>query len=332
MLKKVLILFIAALSPQMVFAQDGYDAFGFLRLPASTRVSALGGYNLSLVEAEPALVFHNPALLGGETDGKLSVGYMNYISDVSAGSAIFTKAHRERGAWGVGVTYFNYGSFRETTTDDFTIGDFSMQDVAVQAFYSYDLTEKWRGGLSLKFLYSSIVDYTSTGLVVDAGLSYFDPEDDRSFGVALKNVGAQLKPYYEERQRAPWDLQAGFSQRLAHAPFRVSVTALYLNKWKFNYIENSTLQTSDNFAETALKHLVFGLEFLPTNSFWVGLGLNPKTMMDMKLTTGNSLGGFSAGAGVKVSRFNVSVAAARYHPSATSIMVNVAISLLSSNL
>jgi hypothetical protein len=315
-----------------VSAQDGHDAFAFLRLPVSTRVSALGGHNISVVEAEQLLVFHNPALLGGETDGWLSAGYLNYISDVNAGSAIFTRVAGQRGAWGAGITYFNYGDFKETSVDNVELGTFSMQDVAVHGFYSYDLSDSWRGGLSLKFLYSTLADYTSTGLAVDAGLSYFDAERDMSLGIVLKNVGAQLKPYYEERQRVPWDLQVGFSRRLAHAPFRLSLTALYLNRWKLAYFDSSTIMNDDSFVETALKHIVFGLEFLPSNNLWIGAGLNPKTMADMKLATGNVLGGFSLGAGLKVSRFNVSVSAARYHPSAMSLMINAGISLFSSNL
>ena len=43
----------------------------------------------------------------------------------------------------------------------------------------------------------------------------------------------------------------------------------------------------------------------------------------MKLQNGNKMGGFSAGAGVKVKRFDVGVSIARYHPSASSLMLSV---------
>lgn len=309
--------------PLFSFAQEGKDGYNFLRFPTSSRVNALGGTSVSLVESDPSLIFHNPALLGGEMDNRLNINYMNYISDVNVGSVAFTKAFRERSAWGVGATYMNYGSMKETTVYNEQLGTFSVQDISLHVFYSYDLSEKWRGGLSMKALYSTLADYASFGLAVDAGLSYFDTERDLSFGIALKNVGAQLKAYEDEHQSIPWDLQLGMTRQMAHAPFRLSVTARYLNRWKFDYVDNTSTETNDRFLETALKHLVFGLEFLPSENLWLGIGLNPKTKMDMKLSSGNMLGGFTVGGGIKVSRFSVNASVARFHPSATSFMVGI---------
>ncbi|MDR0825489.1 MAG: type IX secretion system protein PorQ [Prevotella sp.] len=318
--------------PVMIYSQDGNDSYDFLRLPSSAHIGALGGYNVSIVERDPSTVFHNPALLGGEMDGMINVNYLNYISDINAGSAIFTKAIKERGALAVGVTYINYGTFKEASPEDVVLGTFSAQDMALQATYSYDLSDKWRGGLSLKALYSTLADYSSFGLAVDAGLSYFDPEKDLAFGLVLNNIGAQLKAYDTERQKTPWDIRMGLTWRLAHAPFRISVTGMYLNRWKLNYIDKTTTENDDNFIQTAFKHLVFGIDFVPSDNFWVGAGFNPKTNADMKLMEGNGLGGFSAGAGFKVSRFNVGVSYAKYHPSASSLMVSVAIRLSNEEL
>jgi hypothetical protein len=216
---------------------------------------------------------------------------------------------------------------KETTQDNVILGEFSAQDIGLHAFYEYDLSEKWRGGLTLKGLYSTLADYSSFGLAVDAGLSYFDAERDMSFGLALKNIGAQLKAYQDKRQSIPWDLQTGISKRMAHAPLRLSVTAMYLNRWKFDYTDAADPDAKDSFTETALKHLVFGLEFLPSDNLWIAVGINPKTKMDMKLASGNGMGGFSAGAGIKVARFNLAVSLARYHPSANSLMMSLAVDI-----
>ena len=37
----------------------------------------------------------------------------------------------------------------------------------------------------------------------------------------------------------PWDIQMGITQKMAHAPIRFSLTAQYLNRWKFDYIDNT---------------------------------------------------------------------------------------------
>ncbi|MDR3308340.1 MAG: PorV/PorQ family protein, partial [Tannerella sp.] len=134
--------------PLSISAQNGHDAYAFLRFPASSRVNALGGHNVSLVENDPSLVFHNPALLGGEMDGRFNINYMNYISDVNVGSAVYTKAFGERSAFGIGASYITYGKMKETTQDNVILGEFSAQDIGLHAFYEYDLSEKWRGGLT----------------------------------------------------------------------------------------------------------------------------------------------------------------------------------------
>jgi hypothetical protein len=114
-----------------------------------------------------------------------------------------------------------------------------------------------------------------------------------------------------------------------HAHLRISVTAMYLNQWKFSYVDESLNQREldDSFIQTLAKHLVLGVDFIPSNNFWLGIGYNPKVNMDMKLKSGNGLGGFSFGGGLKVSRFDVSASVTRYHPSALALMLSISTSL-----
>ena len=329
-MKKFLIIAIFAFMLSFpLAAQEGGHVFSFLRLPASSHANALGGNIVSLIERDPSLVFHNPALLGGEMDGLVNLNYMNYLSDIHAGSAIYTKMVGERGAWGLGAIYFNYGTMKEVTAENMILGNFTPQNVSLNAFYSRDLSERWRGGFSFKMLYAGFMEYVSFGIAADAGLSYFNAEKELSFGFVLKNVGAQLKSYDSRRENLPWDIQLGLTKKWAHAPFRLSVTAMYLNQWKFSYIDESMFKTSldDSFSRTLAKHLVFGVDFIPSNNFWLGIGYNPKVNMDMKLQSGNGLGGFSFGGGIKVSQFDVSASVARFHPSALSLMLSVSMLL-----
>lgn len=322
------ILFFSVLLEPMM-AQNGDAVFNFLRYPSSTRANALGGHTVSLIERDPSLIFHNPALLGGEMDGMVNLNYLNYISDINAGSALFTKAYKEKGAWGIGATFFSNGSFKGMSAENMPTSDFSAKDISINGFFSYDLSEKWRGGASLKFLYSNYDVYTSIGLCVDAGLSYYDSEKEFSFGFVLKNIGAQLKAYDEIRQKMPWDIQMGITKRMTHAPIRFSLTAMHLNKWKFDYINEADKESykGDNFFQALVKHFVIGVDYVPSDNFWIGVGFNPKTTLDMKLQGGNALAGFSAGAGVKIKMFDVGVSFAKYHPSAMSMMLSVSTTL-----
>ena len=314
----------------LLSAQEGDKVFTFLRYPASSHVNALGGQTVSLIERDPSLSFHNPALLGGEMDGMLNLNYMNYIAGIYAGNVVYAKAFRERSAWGVGARFINYVNMKEVDASHVILGDFSARDLSLNVFYSYDLSERWRGGVSFGMLYSGLAEYTAFGLSVDAGLSYFDPDNGMSYGLALKHIGAQVKAYDEKREQLPWDIQLGLTKKMEHAPFRFSVTAMHLNRWKFGYVDASLnkMELDDNVARTALKHLVFGIDFIPSENLWAGVGYNPKMAADMQLKDGgNRLGGFSAGAGLRVSKFDLSVSVVRFHPSALSLMVGISVSL-----
>ena len=105
----------------------------------------------------------------------------------------------------------------------------------------------------------------------------------------------------------------GITQKMAHAPIRFSLTAQYLNRWKFDYIDNTDKEyEGDSFVKTLAKHFIIGVDFIPSENFWVGVGFNPKVNMDMKLKGGGSFSGFSL---------------AKYHPSAMSMMISVSTTL-----
>ncbi len=324
-MKYNLIILFCLFSLSPAFAQSGEEAFTFLRYPSSARINAMGGNNVSVIERDPSLIFSNPALLGAEMDCMVNLNYLNYISDINVGGALFTKALKnEKGAWGTGATFFSQGTIRGMTEDGFDTGDFSAKDISLNGFFSYNLSERWRGGASFLFLYSGIGDYTALGLAFDAGLSYYNSESNFSFGFVLKNIGAQVKSYTDHRQKMPWDIQLGITKQLSHAPIRFSLTAHYLNKWKISYFDGmNNITANDNFFKTLMKHFVFGVDYVPSDNFWLAIGYNPKTAMDMKLSGGNALAGFSGGAGVKIKMFDVGASVAKYHPSALSFMVSI---------
>ena len=324
---RIFFIFLALCLPGCLTAQNGDNVFNFLRIAASTRAAALGGHNISLVELDPNMAFHNPALLGPEMDMSMAVSYSNYISDINMGSAIFTKAVHDRAAWGIGLQFMGYGKFKQTLSDNTIIGDFSAKDLAANGFFSYDLSDRWRGGVTGKFIYSFLESYTSVALAVDLGISYYNADKDFSAAFAFKNLGGQLKAYTDERAKIPWDIQIGITKKLAHAPFRLSITALYLNKWKFEYIDETNEQEiiKEKFGRVFFNHFIFGLDFVPSDNFWLGIGFNPKVNGDMKQLNGGGFGGFTAGGGIHIKRFDIGFSYLNYYPSAASFMVSLAV-------
>lgn len=304
----------------MLNAQEGEKVYRFLNLPTSTRVNAMGGSNVSLVETDVALVFHNPALLGDEVDMNLNVNYMSYLGNIGVGSVMFGKLITPISSYAVGVNYVDYGDFKQVTDDDIMEGTFNVKDIVVNGSYSRDLTTKLRGGVTAKLIYSGYESYSSVAIGFDVGLSYYNKADGFSSGIVIKNIGTQVSAYNEERVGLPWDLQMGFSKKMNHAPIRISATAIYLSQWDFSKVDAAygLDSSNDSFLKTAFKHLVFGVDYIPSENFWLGVGYNPKVNSDMKIQEGNQWGGWSLGAGVRVSKFSIGFSMAPYHPSASS--------------
>jgi hypothetical protein len=326
-LQRIVLVCFFFLSTFSLLAQEGKSTFDYLLLPNSVHAAALGENNVSTIENDLSLIYQNPGLLGQEMDKTLSANYLSYIADVGMGNITFAKSLGERSTMGVGVIYTNYGKMIETTTSEI-LGDLTASDICGNLFFSRDLTEKIRGGVAAKFIYSNYAHNTAIGLGVDLGLSYYNPESNFSFGLVGKNWGRQIKAYDEELANLPWDIQMGFTKRLSHAPIRFSVTGIYLNQWKF-YDRNGE---KDSFTKTLGKHLVFGVDFLPSDNLWIALGYKVKRGMDLGLEEGNRFSGFSIGAGLRVKAFSFGCSLGQYHPSATSFMLSVSTSFAETGL
>ena len=93
------------------FAQETSAVFNILRLPISAHAAALGGNNISLIEDDVTLAYHNPALLINATDNTLNLNYMTYITDSKVAGAMYNKVFGDRSAGAVSARYVDYGSF-----------------------------------------------------------------------------------------------------------------------------------------------------------------------------------------------------------------------------
>ena len=120
-------------------AQGGESAFNFLRLPYSSRVAALGGNNISVIDDDLSLSMHNPALLINATDKTLDLSFMTYMSGSKVAGAAFNKTFGERSAGAVAARYVDYGKFDGYTPDNIFTGTFRAMDIEL------DFMERWCG-------------------------------------------------------------------------------------------------------------------------------------------------------------------------------------------
>ena len=314
------------------FAQEGASAYSFLEVPSSSHAFALGGANITVIDDDINLMEQNPALLGPEIDMQVGFNYMHYLGASNFAGVRYGMAAGDRGAWSIGIQYLGYGTMSQTEADGSVVGTFSPQDVVFSGMYAHDFTDRLRGGINVKMIYSSYEQYTAFAMATDLGLNYYDPDHDMSLSLVLKNLGGQIKRFDNDYDRLPFDIQLGWMQRLGSSPFQLSITAWHLNKWNLPYYDmednGSEIRVlKQSFMSNLFRHLVFGLQYAPSDKFYIALGYNYKTRTDMSTYNRNILSGFSIGAGLKVKSFALGVAYAQPHKSGSSIMLNLSTNL-----
>ena len=296
-------------------AQESQTAYNFLRLPVSAHAAALGGDNISLVDDDATLIFQNPALINDVSDRTINLNFMTYMEGAKTASAAFLKAAGERGTWGVTAQYMDYGSMKETTADNQELGTFSARDIAIGGTFAYALTNEISGGVTAKFITSYIGSYNSLAVGVDLGLNYYHEDYDLSVSAVARNLGGQFKAYNDDFDRIPLDLQIGATKRIGQSPLRLSATMSRLNDW------------SEGFG----RHFAIGADVLLGQSIYVAAGYNFRRASEMKISDaeGSSAhgAGLSLGAGLTLERFKLHVAYAKYHVSASSILINISYAL-----
>jgi hypothetical protein len=327
-LKLALYLF-TLLSSQAVLCQvGGQNAYEFLNLPASARLTALGGYLPSVHDEDVSLALGNPASLNQKMNNRISFSHNFHFSGIQNGYVAFGKTINK---WNLnthfGIQYMNYGDFKYADLLGNIDGTFNANETAFIMGASKKIADRITIGANIKGAFSNLESYSSTGLLMDLGLNY--AKDSASFimSFVVKNIGAELTTYTGTKFGTPLDIQIGISKRLKYLPFRISVTAHQLHKGNIRYDDPDKLQETDIFGETIkenkfgnavdniFRHLIFSGEFLlgKNENLRLRAGYNHLRRKELSLSTFRSLAGYSLGFGIKVSAFKLDYGVGYHH-------------------
>lgn len=300
------------------------SVFDFLNLPTSSHAMALGGKNISLIEDDASLIFHNPALMSSVSDKTLNFNFLTYMQGSKAGNISFVGAQGERGSWGAMAQFVGYGTIRETDDMGNITGSAGALDMNLAGGYSYLLSDRWVGGVHGKFLYSNYADYSSIALAVDLGLNYFNDENDFSFSVVAANLGGQVSAFGETAESLPMDLQLGLSKGLGHFPLRLHLMFYDMFHWsKAYYSPDGNVKGFQLFAN----HLNLGADLtIWQGRMWLGLGYNFRRGFEMKAAGSSHAAGLTVGAGINIKKIKVGLAYGNYHAGSPTLSFTVAYS------
>lgn len=299
----VLILF-----PLTLFSQSGGEStYQFLNNPISARSAGLGGKVISLKNGDLGAVEDNPALLDSNLVKNLSLNYINFISDINYGYVGYANTIKKWGVVSAGLQYMNYGDFIRADHTGNQLGEFTAAEYALNVSYAKQFDSTFSVGSTLKHIFSDLDSYQSFGVAIDMGGYYRARNGLFSAGLVFSNIGSQLVTYTENnKERLPFRIDLGITQKLGHAPLRLSFTARNLESI-------GTLDGIEFSSNNLLNHVVIGVEILPSDNFFVVIGYNQKRRQDLKIDSKPGLSGISFGAGLKISKFSISFSRATYH-------------------
>lgn len=320
----LLILVTIALPTQAQIKGAGSSVFNFLNLPVSSRLNALGGENVSIADDDISMAFVNPALLTPHTDKVLQLNYAYYLAGTMFGSVMYGHNYKEN-YFAAGIHYLDYGQMQYADEMGNLLGTtFTAKDICVNLMCARQLGPMFRIGATIKPIFSVYEQYTSFALGADVGGHFQTPDSSLHIGLALRNIGWQLKSFYEDdwgqhTEALPLNLELGLSYRLAHAPIRFSLTLHNLQRWNI-----APMETTIKWYDMLFRHTIWAVDIAPkSEKFYLTISYNHRRQAEMNIAEVRSMAGLAVGAGIRIHKFRIGVAISQYTKSNLTYQVSL---------
>jgi hypothetical protein len=319
-----IIVFLGIILQTQAQVLGGNTVFNFLNLPNTPQLTGLGGINISQPTNDVGMSFNNPALLKPSMHTQLNTVFNSFYSGINAYDLSFgyhNKKLNTNFAWG--LQYFNYGNIQETDASGNVYGTLRPTDWVMQVSASRSYLQKWNYGATVKFINSNYGIYRSNAVAMDVGVLFDDTAALFSASIVTKNAGFQLKKYAGTSQEdLPFDLQAGISKRLQHAPFSFSLTAYHLNIFDTRY-NDTTFNNANGFNQGTtnskftfdkfFRHIILATTVYIGDKIEVNAAYNHLRRQELNINkAGNGMNGFSLGVGVLLKKMQIRYARAYY--------------------
>ncbi len=171
---------------------------------------------LTPAKPERKFVFPSPATY-------VAASYNSWISDFQSGFLALVSPVTEETWLGASIQYMNYGDLTETDADGNVLGEFGASGLAFALTGATRLSGNITLGLTGRVILESIADSSSWGLAADVGAMYYLPDNRTQFGVAVTNLGAQMKGLTEShKDKLPTKFAFGASHKLRGLPLVVA--------------------------------------------------------------------------------------------------------------
>lgn len=301
----------------------GRSVYQFLNLVTSPRQAALGGKTITIYDNDVNQAHFNPATINAEMDNQLSLNYGSYFGEVTYGTAAYAYTYdRHLQTFHAGVNYVNYGSFDGYDENGQETSSFTGSEMALSFGYAYNIPfSSFYIGANAKLISSTLESYNSFGAAIDIGGLFIDERNDVNWALVIRNIGTQITPYAETREKLPLEVMIGVSQLMENVPIRWHLTLENMQQWNIAFSNPNRAEGSLDGGSTpekvsvfnnALRHVVVGAELFPDKGFNIRLGYNFRRAEELRILEQRNFSGISVGFGLKIRKLKFNYSYSRY--------------------
>lgn len=323
-MKKSIIVIVVGLFSCSLWSQTGGESvYSFLNTPSYARQIALGGKTLTLIDDVNQPTW-NPATISNVLHQQLAVNYTSYLAGIHMGSVSYAyEINKHVETLHANIKYINYGTLIRADEEGKELGTFNANDIALSIGYARNIPRSdFYYGANIKLIYSAIDNFSSTGIALDVGLSYYSADHPFTFALVARNIGTQISSFNGTREKLPFEVALGASYKLERVPLRWYLTLDNLQKWQVGIanpsnattdLEGNTTQESVSFLNNAFRHVIIGAELFPDSAINLRVGYNFRRSQELKLQNVRSFGGLSFGFGLKMNKVKLNYAYSKFH-------------------
>jgi hypothetical protein len=166
-----------------------------LLIPVGARSTALGGAFTSGISGVEALYWNPAGVATSDVRTEVMFSHLNWIADIDVEYAAAIYQVGEFGYIGASFKSIGFGDIEETTVDnpDGTGNTFSPGYLTIGVTYARAMTDRILFGVTGKLISEKIMRESAMGMGFDFGLQYLSGIQGLKLGVAMCNLGANMK-------------------------------------------------------------------------------------------------------------------------------------------
>jgi hypothetical protein len=223
-------MFLATLSLSWAGSTTGAD---FLKIPTSARSVSLGNAYTALasgvdsIDRNTAGLGRGPAALAFSHQQIFGENNLDYLA------ASWPGAGMNSWAWGLSVNRLGYAVQERRGADRSVSGSFGSSDLSVGLSVAKSIGFL-NVGTQIKMIHQDLAGYTANGMAVDLGLQSPTPFSRLSMGLAVRNIGPQMK-FVTEEYHLPLMISGGVAYKMIqpltlvfdiqHSPYQQQTSA-----------------------------------------------------------------------------------------------------------